>query len=323
MRSWIVIAVTMAALLVGGDALAARSHGANKRQTLDREARKACLSGDYAKGVAILAELFVETNDPVYLYNQGRCLQENVRYQEAVERFREYLSEARKLSAGDRANAERHIADCEAAAQRKGAAGSVAKPPTVVAAPPTPHAAAPETVARPDVHAPTAKAPAIGSPARDAAPAASTPSPPASAPSPPAPAATVSSPALALSSTKSPTNAGSHPWQHVAKWIATGAAVAFLGVGIYEHLNYLKKNHDYNDDPKCDFVDQPQCKSLADSADKAQVVAIVGYGAAAVATGLAITFFATDSPRPAARPEGGLSLRCMPNLAGIACQGRF
>jgi hypothetical protein len=32
----------------------------------------ACLSGDYTKGVAILSELFVDTKDPTYLFNQGR-----------------------------------------------------------------------------------------------------------------------------------------------------------------------------------------------------------------------------------------------------------
>jgi hypothetical protein len=39
----------------------------------ERAARKACLSGDYAKGVEILSDLFIDTKDPVYLFNQGRC----------------------------------------------------------------------------------------------------------------------------------------------------------------------------------------------------------------------------------------------------------
>lgn len=38
-----------------------------------RSARTACLAGDYAKGVAILSELFVTTKDPSFIYNQG-CL---------------------------------------------------------------------------------------------------------------------------------------------------------------------------------------------------------------------------------------------------------
>ena len=70
----------------------------------------ACLSGDYTKGVAILSELFVDTKDPTYLFNQGRCFEQNRRYEDAVARFEEYLRIAEgKLDAADRAAAEKHI----------------------------------------------------------------------------------------------------------------------------------------------------------------------------------------------------------------------
>ena len=46
----------------------------------------ACLSGDYTKGVAILSELFVDTKDPTYLFNQGRCFEQNRRYDDAIAR---------------------------------------------------------------------------------------------------------------------------------------------------------------------------------------------------------------------------------------------
>jgi hypothetical protein len=259
----------------------------------ERVAKKACLSGDYVKGVSILAQLFVDTNDSTFLYNQGRCYEQNVRYWEAAERFREYLRKAGKLSAEERADVDKHIADCEAASRRaQPQAASAASPepvPTVV----------PQSSAAPEPHA------------QNIAPPQPVVSPP---PSVPPPVTTVAQTA--------PPPEG-QTWQHTAKWIATGAAVAFLGLAIGEHVNYYGKNHDYNDDPNCGAAtDVGRCHDLASSANTAQLVAIVGYGAAAVATGLALTFWLTD--RPVAQTQrAGFSLTCTPALAGMSCAGRF
>jgi tetratricopeptide (TPR) repeat protein len=96
-------------------AFAAKPPSSSKLQARERQAKTACLSGDYAKGISILAELFVETNNPVHLFNQGRCYEQNVRYVEAAERFREYLRKDQDIPAAVRANVEKHIADCNAA----------------------------------------------------------------------------------------------------------------------------------------------------------------------------------------------------------------
>ena len=82
MRSWAVLTTVSVILLAGQQASAA------KPQAKDRAAKKACLSGDYAKGVAILAELYVDTNDPNFLFNQGRCYEQNIKFAEASERFK-------------------------------------------------------------------------------------------------------------------------------------------------------------------------------------------------------------------------------------------
>jgi tetratricopeptide (TPR) repeat protein len=82
---------------------------------LDRRgdaARAACLSGDYGKGVAILSELFVETKEADLIYNQGRCFEQNHRYEDAIARFQEFLRVGKKLSKADKADAQKHIADC-------------------------------------------------------------------------------------------------------------------------------------------------------------------------------------------------------------------
>jgi hypothetical protein len=102
------------------------------KKSQENAARKACLSGDYAKGVDLLSDLFVSTKDPTYIFNQGRCFEQNRRYEDAISRFREFL----KAGGGDRdpadkSAAETHIADCkEMLAQERGTAPAPVAAPT-------------------------------------------------------------------------------------------------------------------------------------------------------------------------------------------------
>jgi hypothetical protein len=84
----------------------------SERKNQEKIARKACLTGDYAKGVSILADLFVETKDPVYIFNQGRCYEQNRRFEDALAKFEEYT----RTPGGkkDKAEAEQHIEQCKA-----------------------------------------------------------------------------------------------------------------------------------------------------------------------------------------------------------------
>jgi hypothetical protein len=77
------------------------------------------MTGDVARGVALLADLYIDTEDPTYIYNQGRCYEQNSRCAEAIDRFREYLRKATKAKAEDRADAERHMVECEALIDKK------------------------------------------------------------------------------------------------------------------------------------------------------------------------------------------------------------
>lgn len=88
----------------------------DKRQSQEKAARKACLIGDISTGISILADMFVETRNPVHVFNQGRCLEQNARYKEAVVRFEEYLrmGDTMKLPDGAREIAKKHIEDCRA-----------------------------------------------------------------------------------------------------------------------------------------------------------------------------------------------------------------
>lgn len=102
---------------------------AASRQAQERAAKKACLAGDPAKGVEILAELYVDTNEIVYIFNQGRCFEQNRKYDDAIGRFREYLVKGENLSAEEKAVAQKRIEACESYLPKS------APPPTVVAPP--------------------------------------------------------------------------------------------------------------------------------------------------------------------------------------------
>ena len=130
---------------------------AAKRPAKIKDAQKACLTGDYRKGLELLADLFVETKDPNYIYNQGRCLEQNHRWSDAIDRFREYLRKGKNLTAADETDAAKHIADCEGYLekdQHKHEPAPVAAPaPAPVPpppAPPEPARAAPVPVVKPE-----------------------------------------------------------------------------------------------------------------------------------------------------------------------------
>jgi hypothetical protein len=82
--------------------------------SMEKAAKKACISGDYAKGTELLSELYVETNDITHVFNQGRCFEQNGRYEEAILRFREYARKLKQAGHPLDAEVERHIADCQA-----------------------------------------------------------------------------------------------------------------------------------------------------------------------------------------------------------------
>jgi hypothetical protein len=112
------------------------------RQDKERAARKACLNGDYAKGIELLSDLFVDTQNPTHIFNQGRCLEQNHQYKDAIERFREFLrtGETQALKPEDKASAEKHIAACKDtmgsdAAPIPTAPGPLTPPPPTLAPP--------------------------------------------------------------------------------------------------------------------------------------------------------------------------------------------
>jgi hypothetical protein len=98
--------------------LAAAPAPAQDRDARENEAKKACLSGKADRGIELLAEMYAETNDPTYIYNQGRCFEQNGRAPEALTRFREYLRKSPNMAAEDKAQVQAHITEMEEQARQ-------------------------------------------------------------------------------------------------------------------------------------------------------------------------------------------------------------
>jgi hypothetical protein len=127
----------LALLLAAAPAMAANNKRVQEKRAQERAARKACLSGDFAKGVDILSALFVDTKEPTYIFNQGRCFEQNRRWEDAIARFREFLNTEGKLDEADVAAAEKHIANCREMLAQERPAGATQSPPALQPPPET------------------------------------------------------------------------------------------------------------------------------------------------------------------------------------------
>jgi len=110
----------------------------SSRDGREKAARKACITGDYKAGVDILADLFVETEDNTYVFNQGRCYQQNHMWQEALDRFTEYVRTSKRLSKSARAEVDGHIADCKLHLSAQATTQAQTTPPERASEPPQP-----------------------------------------------------------------------------------------------------------------------------------------------------------------------------------------
>ena len=127
-------------LFTGASSVASAKGKADKFEAKEKAAKKACITGDVRTGIDLLGDLYVETDDITFVFNQGRCFEQNRQFEDAIGRFEEYLRAAskQKLGQADKAAAEKHIADCkESLAQQ-----IVRRVPTAVPAPAQPPAQA-------------------------------------------------------------------------------------------------------------------------------------------------------------------------------------
>jgi hypothetical protein len=112
--------VTSLCLVAALPALAAAS------QTVDpsvearaAEAKTACGAGEVQKGVRLLAELYTANGEPTWIFNQGRCYQQNGQPAQALARFKEYLRKGRNEPSQDIQTAQQHVTELEAELARQ------------------------------------------------------------------------------------------------------------------------------------------------------------------------------------------------------------
>jgi len=102
---------------------------ADEEDPRPKAALAACASGDAQKGANILAELYVETREAAFVFNQGRCFQQNGDLSRARERFAEYLRVGVSEPAEDRQRAETFIKEIDARLEQQRAAQVVQQTP--------------------------------------------------------------------------------------------------------------------------------------------------------------------------------------------------
>lgn len=122
-RLGVAIPLALSTWLVAS-AVCAQPKGVDEKE---RAARVECAAGNYQAGVRILAELWVETEDTTWLYNQGRCYEQNGQNQEAANSFREYLRVDKTLKPDEVQEMEARIATLQSS---KSPGSLVAKPST-------------------------------------------------------------------------------------------------------------------------------------------------------------------------------------------------
>src|SRR6185295_18592 len=96
----------------------AQQRDARELEARELQAKKACLASRPDRGIELLAELYAETNDATYIYNQARCYQQNGRAQDAATRFREYLRKSPNVDPTEKAQVQGFIAELDAQARQ-------------------------------------------------------------------------------------------------------------------------------------------------------------------------------------------------------------
>jgi hypothetical protein len=122
---------TVVVLAIAGLRSTARADepGALAEDKRPNAALAACASGDVAKGIAILGELYAETRNPSFVFNQARCYQKNGQLEQARSSFTEYLRIGANEPPEDIKRAEGFVKEIDDTLARQRAS---APPPIVV-----------------------------------------------------------------------------------------------------------------------------------------------------------------------------------------------
>lgn len=289
-RRWIAAAVTGWLIAVSSTAGAAES-----REVREREARKACFTGNVDRGVELLVDLYGETGHPNYIYNQARCFERNGKYEQALLSYEDYLRKATNLGDVERAQVEKSIAELRPKVGSRSTA-----PPSGAA---------------------NAGGTALLTPSLDAGG--------------PTPGANPDANALLPMGAADQTGAAAWPWQRKAGVISLVVAGGALAVGVAGHILHESRAGDFNDVCTIsDGVPMSaisgsgaDCRGKREGVEAAERMMWIGYvGAGAfAAAGVTLVLLAPRADRTAAIAAS----RCGPMLAaaggttGVVCGWSF
>jgi hypothetical protein len=274
-------------------ALGAKSQRASK----ELEARKACLTKQLDKGIELLVDLYLETKDPTFIYNQGRCFEQNTRYRDAIGSFEEYLRVVSSISESEKAGVEEHIAACKSKIE------------------PMRDPLSPDN-------------PALDSAPASLGPVASTRGQAAFGPSIPENQASTSNALVStaneseIASTLNPPLASGSRGLRIAALATSAVGVAFVGTGVYFSTKVVSLSNKLTDS------DSPSAADYKAGKD-AHTMQWIGYGlgAAALATGGLLYFFGIQSSNLGIETSNSVTAAVtpvvLPGLAGISAQGSF
>ncbi|MBN2574737.1 MAG: tetratricopeptide repeat protein [Deltaproteobacteria bacterium] len=113
----VVVLQTFLAAAVLGPVLSYTNAAEAAKKRIDKreiEARQAFAAGRYQEALDLYAELYADKVHPTYLRNVGRCYQNLKQPDKAINAFRDYLRQAKKLTASERTEVEGYIAEMEA-----------------------------------------------------------------------------------------------------------------------------------------------------------------------------------------------------------------
>jgi len=287
-RRWLPVALAGATLMGGATARAA-----DTREAREREARKACFTGNVDRGVEILVDLYGETGHPNYIYNQARCFERNGKYDQAVLSYDDYLRKAKDLGDAERAQVEKSIADLRAK----------------IASPSSPGDAG-ET------------APSLLSPTLDAPGTTPGTTPPAKTPEV----------LLTPPPEEKTTDAGGWPWQRTTGVVSLVVAGGSLAVGVAGTVLRHSRGQDFNDvctlidgQPMPRFTGTgPDCRGKYDAVNSSETMMWIGYIGAGVFAAAGTTLLLLAPPVRPHQPNVW-ARRCVPTLgtAGVACGWSF
>jgi tetratricopeptide (TPR) repeat protein len=298
--SVLALAVLLAAPAVARAERQAPAAESKGDESLDQKAKRLFAAGRYSEAIEILAQLYAQTNNPVYLRNIGRCYQRLPDPDRAIASFEEYLLRGKNISRSEREEIRGFIRELQDLKRRNTEAAAASE---AARRPPAPNPSPPPSTQP----APTADPPATTGLQQPAAPPAAT-DPPQLAPAPvaslqpaPAPPPPIAPTAFPPAENVAATAPASRPIGRTLGIVAMGVAGALAvsgGVVLATSWSRFKSA-----EKTC--LLKANCGEVANTVDSRNRLAKILLVGAAVTGAAGVTVYLIN---PGGRAESGMAL---------------